>query len=361
MTVLRTFIKSRDYQFVQTLCWASIILVTIGYYFIAHDGYSYNQLIYDPVAYYIVLWSLSWSIPYLFISSIHSSLRYSITFHSLMALLFGMLHFLLTGTIILLLERLLNLPEHFTFHSLIVHWQTEWHLIVHGSIWYTVYLILLYALYFYKLYDAEVRKNNELTQSLSSAHVQTLSTQLNPHFLFNALNTVSMMIRKEQGTKAVDMLASLGEMLRAVLSKNQELLITISDEVTLLKKYISIESIRFGDRVETELDINKEILKYKVPRLLLQPVVENAYKHGMRTNEIKAKVKITGKKDDQKIMFRVFNNGSYDFGWSPDQAEGIGLSNTVNRLRELYGTAFTFQIREKNDGVSVDISLPAEL
>ena len=148
-------------------------------------------------------------------------------------------------------------------------------------------------------------------------------------------------------------------MLRYSLNKDTRQFVLLAEEVDLLKKYLSIESLRYKDRLSIEWKIEQDALQYEVPNFVLQPIVENAFKHGISKTIDDAILRIVVYKDHQHIHIEVFNSGSgLPLNWELQRDKGIGLANTIDRLLRLYEEQFKFVIDEHDDGVSVILNLP---
>ena len=197
-----------------------------------------------------------------------------------------------------------------------------------------------------------------LEAQLTRSQLELLRNQLRPHFLFNALNSVSALMA-EDAQAAEDMLADLSYMLRESLrgSANQE--ISLRQELDLLTAYMRIQHRRFEDRLEINTDVEPACLEAQTPSFLLQPLVENAIRHGIAPLSRIGRIEIAAGHLDGHLVLRVTDNGS---GLAPDFKEGIGLSNTRQRLAQLYGPGQSLQVRNNTDqGVTVRISIPFHL
>jgi len=190
------------------------------------------------------------------------------------------------------------------------------------------------------------------------AELRALRYQVNPHFLFNTLNAISSLIVEDRSTAARTMLARLGDYFRATLEGNGAQLVLLADEITLTEQYLEIEKIRLGDRLNVELDVAAHALPARVPHLLLQPLVENAIRHGIAPLRNGGRLGIRIERTDAHILITVWNDcGSYPAGAAPHT--GIGLQNTAARLRQLYGDDQTFEFRSPpSGGYQVLIRLP---
>ena len=210
-------------------------------------------------------------------------------------------------------------------------------------------------------------ETSRLRYRLAQARIRALKTQLQPHFMFNALNAVSMLLIRGDGDGAERMLKQLAEFVRLTLS-DAGLETSLGDDVALAEKYLSIEQVRFEDRLRFVVDIEPEAAQARVPQLLLQPVVENAVRHGISpkarggTIEIRARLQ-TGPENQRRILLEVSDDGAGlkagkdHIGRREDG--GIGLSNTRDRLQHLYGEDFELSIEGAPDqGTTVRFDLP---
>jgi len=201
----------------------------------------------------------------------------------------------------------------------------------------------------------------ELENELNITQLNSLKMQLHPHFLFNAFNTISMMIRQKENDKAVRMVNGLSDMLRQSLGKAPQQYVSLKEEIELVQKYLLIESERFRDRLEIIWDTDERVLSENVPAMLLQPIVENAFKHGISKSLGPSVLKIQIGKENGDIVLEVFNTSPSsllhtDIG----HGKGVGLSNTIDRLVKLYQSNFRVQITEKDQGISVILRIPAK-
>ncbi|MEM7109499.1 MAG: histidine kinase [Bacteroidota bacterium] len=342
------------YSLTLLLITAAVALVSL----MTNSVTDISGLIYWPIAYFLILWTLGFFIPGAFLSALSLDFTRGLIWHFGFSCLFGLSHMLLTDISIVLLERFLSVPEHYTLTDLPVKWYDRWYNFFHGLVWYWVGMILLFVIYFREMYQYEKAKNEDLIESLSEAQVKTLSTELNPHFLFNAMNGIAMQIRKGDNEEAVGGIASLGEMLRAVLSTRNEVLITVRDELALVEEYISLEKKRFRDRVSVEMHCKKDLYTYKMPKFLLQPVVENAFKHGISGKIDAAKIVLKLFEQGNRLVMQVFNSGENTKNWTGMYGRGLGLPNTVERLRRIYQSDYSFHMKQQQNGFLVEIAIP---
>lgn len=276
------------------------------------------------------------------------------------AFFFGVSLMLLTDLFVVIFERFFRFEEHLTIGQLPEKWMKEWYRIGEGILVFCIYRVI--NLYF--IQKDYVFKNQQFIYDLESkasdASLKSLRTELNPHFLFNAMNSIAMIIRIKENDKAVKMISNLNELLRASLGKSEEVFVTLKEELDLLDRYLAIELVRFGDRVAVEINVEDGVLKELVPQLILQPIVENAFKHGMTDDLGNQRLTIACREEGDRLVMTVFNTtkSEMNIGKLYMENSGVGLSNTIKRLRQLYSTKFKFQLEQRKDGIEFKIQIP---
>lgn len=197
---------------------------------------------------------------------------------------------------------------------------------------------------------AEAARATQLESDLQRARLQALEGQLRPHFLFNALNTIASLVRGKEQAAAVAAVAALGDVLRGSLKQTTPE-VALSEELGLASRYLDLERARFGDALSFSVEADPGAAFAQVPSLLLQPLVENALKHG-RGNDGKAVVRIRARCAGGELRIEVFDGGS---GPAAGARDGIGLSNTRARLRHLYGERARLQLLPAEGGGAVAV------
>ena len=196
---------------------------------------------------------------------------------------------------------------------------------------------IAHALRFYERSKERERRGLELQASLAQARLQALRMQMNPHFLFNTLNSIASLVQ-EDGKKAEEMITALSELLRLTLRGTDRQEVTVREELQFLERYLHIEKTRFGERLHIDRVIDPDTLPGLVPILILQPLVENAVKHGIETQIAPGRIRLEIRRLGDQLCFTVSDNGrSQSAPASGELREGIGLGNTRSRLKELYG------------------------
>jgi two-component system, LytTR family, sensor kinase len=227
-----------------------------------------------------------------------------------------------------------------------------------------IYLLIAltsYASNYYRRYREGQLRTLQLEAQLSQAQLQALKMQLQPHFLFNTLHSISALLTKDIEA-ARKMITRLGDFLRLTLENSGSPEVTLQREMEFLSCYLEIERIRFQNRLVTRMDLGEETLKAKVPNLILQPIVENAIRHGIAPRSTPGLIEIEAKQLNGTLRIQVRDNGP---GLSEHRTsenlftKGLGLANTETRLERLYGAAHLFDLRNNPDGgLIVTLEIP---
>jgi len=233
---------------------------------------------------------------------------------------------------------------------------------LHNAFWQMPLELLLYALvvlaafasdYYSKYREREVREA-QLEKSLAEARLHALELQIQPHFLFNTLNAISALVRSGQEAQAVEMIAGLSDLLRYALDRAGDQRVAVADEVLMLRRYLEIQRVRFADRLSFEIDVAHDARRGAVPVLLLQPLAENAIRHGIATSAGPGRVQVRAFREGGALRIEMFNTGRL----APSRQDGIGIANTVARLQQLYGAGQRFELGEGAGGVMATVTIP---
>ena len=199
----------------------------------------------------------------------------------------------------------------------------------------------------------------QLAEQLSQAQLNALRRQIEPHFIFNALNCIAGMVREQRNEGAVNMIVALSDVLRRLTRESTDAQVPLSREIEFLGKYFDIQKLRFADRLNVVMQVPEELLGAQVPSLILQPLVENAVKHGIAQRAEGGTVQVAADCSEGRLSLRVYNDGPpLREGW--DDGVGVGLSNLRNRLQLLFGRnrAALSVASAGICGVEVSVTLP---
>lgn len=228
---------------------------------------------------------------------------------------------------------------------------------------YFAMLFMIYSYYYFNQIKNTEAQKTVLKNKLLSTRLQMLTSQIQPHFLFNTLNAISSLVYSNQD-KAQDTIADLSSFLRDVLYNSETNLTTLETELNTLDKYLNILNTRFDEDLIIEKLIDPKLLKYQIPSLLLQPIIENAIKHGYSPQNKKIKILIDIFRKSNCIIFNIENNGKLLEDPKSVFKSGVGLSNMEERLKTIYGEKdfqFIMENLENEKGVRCLIKIPIGL
>jgi anti-sigma regulatory factor (Ser/Thr protein kinase) len=212
--------------------------------------------------------------------------------------------------------------------------------------------------------EAERRRVLVAEVAVRDAELKALRYQVHPHFLFNTLNAISTLVVGEKLDAATRMIARLADFFRATLDEQQKDEVTLENELLLTEQYLAIERLRLGDRLSVTVSVESDTLSCLVPRLVLQPLVENAIRHGIAPRRGPGKLAISAMRNEEYLFLAVEDDGQgqkkrYQ---ATDDSRGIGLTNTANRLRHLYGENYRFDLEwPDHNGCRAQVAIPAHL
>jgi len=221
---------------------------------------------------------------------------------------------------------------------------------------YVTVLAIGYGLHAREGLLLEQARRARLNEQLVQAQLDVLRHQIEPHFLFNTLNAVTGLIREQRSDAAVGMLTHLGELLRRVLADAGRHIVTLGEELAFLDKYLAIQQLRFEERLQVDIDVPAALLSARVPGLLLQPLVENGFKHGLAHRPQGGRIALSAATTQGALSIVIYNDGPPLPAVLP--AERIGLANVRQRLAGMYDGDFSLALRNRDEGVEVRITLP---
>ncbi|HET8855826.1 MAG TPA: histidine kinase, partial [Salinimicrobium sp.] len=219
---------------------------------------------------------------------------------------------------------------------------------------YFAMIFIVYTYHYLKRVKESEKQKNQLETQLVNTRMEMLSSQLQPHFLFNTLNSIAVLVEMD-AKKAQNTIADLSDFLREILYSDDHYTVPLEKELRILKYYLNILSVRFSDHLKVEKNIDESLLQHKVPSLILQPIIENSVKHGYSYDHTNLSISIQIYSEKNRMLIRVVNDGE---PLKLSQAEllekGVGLANIRDRLTNLYGSNYFFEIRNLPSGAGVE-------
>ncbi len=212
----------------------------------------------------------------------------------------------------------------------------------------------------YSIVEEKELEATSLAHKLTESKLHALRMQVNPHFLFNALNAISVLVLKEENDKASEMIEQLSMFFRGTLDETDQQWVPLEKELELISQYLAIEQVRFGDRLSVEKHFDRDVLTAPIPAMILQPLVENAIRHGLEEKESAGHLSIECKGQEGRLHIQITDDGvGCEFEKDANFKAGIGLSNVQQRLNQLYKGQHVFQVSgEHGRGVTVSMILP---
>jgi hypothetical protein len=253
----------------------------------------------------------------------------------------------------------IGLPRMTYWHRLAFHLDSD---LVDSLVLFWAVFFLLRGIGYYQLYREKEYAAVQLETQFANAQLRALRMQLNPHFLFNTMNSISSLMQTDIAS-ADKMLEQLSSLLRITLERGDLQLIPLSDEMEFVEMYLAMQDRRFAGRVRQEVHIEPDLYDALVPAMLLQPVIENAYTHGLSRLDRDGLIAIDVRRQDATLTISVINTGLGLRRDTPNGAgrRGVGLANVKDRLRLHYGNGQAFTIEELARGkVRVALTLPLQ-
>lgn len=232
-------------------------------------------------------------------------------------------------------------------------------LVVPFTVVFLIWNILYFATIYLKNYEKEEVKNLRLEASMNEVELGNLRSQLNPHFIFNALNSIRALV-DENPNEAKISITKMSSILRSSLASGRKQFVTLDEEMKTVQAYLDLEKIRFEERLHYSFEVPQELNTVQLPPMLIQTLVENAIKHGISDLPSGGNVLVDARKlDDTLIEIRVINSGKYNpLKRKKSTSNGIGLTNSRRRLQLLYGAKSNIAIYNESDRVICDITIP---
>ncbi len=224
-----------------------------------------------------------------------------------------------------------------------------------GYVMYIVFLIFFYAVDYYQNLKEKIKKESEYKALIREAELQALKSQINPHFLFNSLNSISSLTISNP-EKAQEMVINLSTFMRYSLMHNEKEMVTFSKELENIKLYLGIEKVRFGRKLNAEFDVEECCLNAEIPNMILQPLFENAIKYGVYETTEQVTIKTICKCEGNALRISIRND--YDAGTIKRKGEGIGLQNIRKRMEIIYNQPDLIRVTDHKNSFEVQLIIP---
>ncbi len=254
------------------------------------------------------------------------------------------------GAGFLILSHLIKDSEYLTFLESSLIWR-----FLIGLLFYSIIVSINYLIIYYTNFREKLHNESDLNSLVKEAELRSLKYQINPHFIFNSLNSISSLTISDPD-KAREMTINLSTFLRGTLSKNEKQKTKLSEELENVKLYLKIERVRFEGKFELIEELSNECLNIEVPNMILQPLFENAIKHGVYESLELVTITLRCKKEGEYLKITVAND--YDKEAAPRKGEGIGIKNIENRLKLIYNRDNLLRVNKTDELFSVDVFIP---
>jgi two-component system, LytTR family, sensor kinase len=259
-----------------------------------------------------------------------------------------------------LLQVLVNPYDYSQRPAFMETWSTDLvYMVLTYLIAYALILTVTYVVDARERIARQMTEAAQLNEELSRAQLSALRRQIEPHFMYNTLNAIAGLVRDRRNDAAVRMIVGLSEFLRRASEDSHRSQVTLAEEVEYLQRYLDLQKARFGDRLEVSVDIPTELLRAQVPNLLLQPLVENAIKHGISKRAAGGAVRVAGSRHEGSLRLSVYNDGPSLFADWQRANTGVGIGNLRTRLHILHGGESGLELKCADPGgVEVVVTLP---
>lgn len=224
-----------------------------------------------------------------------------------------------------------------------------------GYIMYAIYLVFFYAVNYYQSLKEKIKKESEYKALIREAELQALKSQINPHFLFNSLNSISS-LTVSNPEKAQEMVINLSNFMRYSLMHNEKEMVAFSRELDNIKLYLSIEKVRFGRKLNAEFEIDAHCMDAEIPNMILQPLFENAIKYGVYETTDQVTIKTTCNCESNFLRITITND--YDASTLKRKGEGIGLQNIRKRMEIIYNNPELVKVTDNKTSFEVQLVIP---
>lgn len=224
-----------------------------------------------------------------------------------------------------------------------------------GYVMYAIYLVFFYAVNYYQSLKEKIKKESEYKALIREAELQALKSQINPHFLFNSLNSISS-LTVSNPEKAQEMVINLSTFMRYSLMHNEKEMVSFSRELENIKLYLSIEKVRFGKKLNAEFEIDTHCMEAEIPNMILQPLYENAIKYGVYETTDQVTIKTICNCEGNFLKIIIVND--YDASTIKRRGEGIGLRNIRKRMEIIYNSPDLMKVTDNKTNFEVQLIIP---
>jgi len=227
-----------------------------------------------------------------------------------------------------------------------------------GYMLYVIYVVFFYAVNYYYSFKEKVRNEGKLIALVKEAELHALKSQINPHFLFNSLNSISSLTMTNPA-RAQEMVINLSQLMRYSLKHDQSEKVSFKQELENNNLYLQIEKVRFGSKLEPVFEIDENCLKAEIPNMILQPIYENAIKYGVYEATEPVEIKTVARCSDELLQITISN--PYDANVKSKKGEGIGLRNIRDRLQIIYGNPYLLKLEDNKKEFTVTLTIPQKI
>lgn len=350
--MVHPFLRKKEGIIYYWVAWSVVMLLhaSLIYYFLNFDIYiSVTDSLISNILF--ALFGLSIWFP---VNYINTNQKFSFTIligHLLASTIYLLIWFWISKTLLSWFAK--DNTEYFSFLS-----ETQLYRIIIGAFLYALLLLIYFIIKYYDNLKNKIKQETELKTYLKEVELNYQKAQINPHFLFNSLNSISFLTITEP-EKAHEMIIKLSDFLRYSLKQKSNELTILSKEVENIKRYMEIEKIRFGERLVMEINLNKDCKNLKIPNMILQPLYENAIKHGIQSSTEKITISTNCSVKNNHLIISIKNN--FDEEGITKKGTGLGIQNIKTRLQLIYKKDNLFEIKKENNIFTVKLYIPQTL
>lgn len=344
--------RKRLYWTLQITGWVTYVLLQIGWYSFSNE----NTILLRRVLFFVAEGLICLGVTHLFRYCVHQWKWLNLSVPKTMMRVLPAIFVL--GIVIFFLR----VPFSFLLNiASVQRLALDLRQVVIGSSFYVIILFVWSLFYFTYHYIARYNQSLKYEASMIEIELNNLKNQLNPHFIFNALNSIRALV-DENPDKSKQAINHLSNILRNSLAFEKKGLTKFDDELKIVKDYLSLESIRFEERLKTELDVHPDSSRFLVPPFMIQTLVENGIKHGISRLTQGGTIQVKTRVEKNRLKIQIRNSGHLMNGVRRGKSGGTGIKNTMQRLKLLYGNQASFSmINENNNVVLTEITIPQSL